>query len=620
MAVDRDAILKQAEKLLRQGKLEGAIAEYVRLVEDQPRDWNALNALGDLYARAGQADQAVAQFTKIADHLFAEGFLAKAAALYRKALKVKPDDEKTLLQLAETAARQGLNADARSSLRQLAKQRSARGDHQGALDCVLRLGSLEDADPEAQTAAAQAADTLGLKDRAAVLYQAAAAGFVKAGQLDRVKAFITREAAGDDPDLLMLAASNELQSGRVQDARATLVRLLTVAPTRRADIVALAEEIAVAGQDEAAFGCVEMVVDEAVLSGEWDSAIAALDSFTSRCPYIPALMKLVEIAIDAEQDAPMRMAQARLADAYLAAGQGGEARPIAEDLLAHDPRSEAHIYRLRRALEQVGEADIDRILERYREPAGPLEDALDLDLAELDVPAPAPEPLPERLPEPAAAAAPEPAPRRVVPPEPVDDDDPSGEVVVEQAVPAVASRAAADAPIVIDISEIDLSQALSELLAADGTGDAEPAPDLEDVFEGMRGRAARDREVADALDKYERGVRHLEAGRQQQAIADLSSAARMPMLRFAAAAKLGRLHLSRGDRDQAIEWLERAAEAPASEPEEGVAVLYELAAVLQDAGETARALAILMEIDADIASYRDVPQRIEQLRVRAGGA
>lgn len=620
MAVDRDAILKQAEKLLRQGKLEGAIAEYVRLVEDQPRDWNALNALGDLYARAGQADQAVAQFTKIADHLFAEGFLAKAAALYRKALKVKPDDEKTLLQLAETAARQGLNADARSSLRQLAKQRSARGDHQGALDCVLRLGSLEDADPEAQTAAAQAADTLGLKDRAAVLYQAAAAGFVKAGQLDRVKAFITREAAGDDPDLLMLAASNELQSGRVQDARATLVRLLTVAPTRRADIVALAEEIAVAGQDEAAFGCVEMVVDEAVLSGEWDSAIAALDSFTSRCPYIPALMKLVEIAIDAEQDAPMRMAQARLADAYLAAGQGGEARPIAEDLLAHDPRSEAHIYRLRRALEQVGEADIDRILERYREPAGPLEDALDLDLAELDVPAPAPEPLPERLPEPAAAAAPEPAPRRVVPPEPVDDDDPSGEVVVERAVPAVASRAAADAPIVIDISEIDLSQALSELLAADGTGDAEPAPDLEDVFEGMRGRAARDREVADALDKYERGVRHLEAGRQQQAIADLSSAARMPMLRFAAAAKLGRLHLSRGDRDQAIEWLERAAEAPASEPEEGVAVLYELAAVLQDAGETARALAILMEIDADIASYRDVPQRIEQLRVRAGGA
>ena len=63
MAVDREAALKRAEKLLRQGKLDGAIEEYVRLIDDQPRDWNAINALGDLYVRAGDVDRAIAQFT-----------------------------------------------------------------------------------------------------------------------------------------------------------------------------------------------------------------------------------------------------------------------------------------------------------------------------------------------------------------------------------------------------------------------------------------------------------------------------------------------------------------------------------------------------------------------------
>ena len=40
MAIDRAETLKKAEKLLRTGKLDLAIAEYVRLVEEEPRDWS----------------------------------------------------------------------------------------------------------------------------------------------------------------------------------------------------------------------------------------------------------------------------------------------------------------------------------------------------------------------------------------------------------------------------------------------------------------------------------------------------------------------------------------------------------------------------------------------------
>ena len=105
MAFDRDATLKKAEKLLRQGRLEPAIAEYVRVVEEFPRDWSTANTLGELYARAGQPLQAVGQYTRIAQHFVDEGFYPKAAALYKKILKLQPEDETTQIQLADISAR-----------------------------------------------------------------------------------------------------------------------------------------------------------------------------------------------------------------------------------------------------------------------------------------------------------------------------------------------------------------------------------------------------------------------------------------------------------------------------------------------------------------------------------
>ena len=85
------------------------------------------------------SNQAVVQFVQIADHLFAEGFFPKAAALYKKALKTRPDHEHTLLRLAEIAAAQELLADARAYLRRLWELRSERGDDGGAAECLVRL-------------------------------------------------------------------------------------------------------------------------------------------------------------------------------------------------------------------------------------------------------------------------------------------------------------------------------------------------------------------------------------------------------------------------------------------------------------------------------------------------
>ena len=62
---------------------------------------------------------------------------------------------------------------------------------------------------------------------------------------------------------------------------------------------------------------------------------------------------------------------------------------------------------------------------------------------------------------------------------------------------------------------------------------------------------------------------YLEIGMLDEAQASLETAVRSPRLRFEAAAALGRLQQRRGDNAAAIEWLERAAEAPAPDTRRG---------------------------------------------------
>jgi len=199
VAIDREDALKKAEKLLKQGKVAGAIEEYVRIVEDRPSDWNSANALGDLYLKIGQTDHAAEQFTHAADHLYGEGFFPRASAVYKKVLKVRSGDDHALWHLADIAGRNGLSLDARSYYGRLIQDRRAAGNERGAVDCVIRLGQLDDANVDARRAAARALVDRGESKPAARLLLAAADALTKAGRLD--EAFpILQEAARLAPD------------------------------------------------------------------------------------------------------------------------------------------------------------------------------------------------------------------------------------------------------------------------------------------------------------------------------------------------------------------------------------------------------------------------------------
>jgi len=141
-----------------------------------------------------------------------------------------------------------------------------------------------------------------------------------------------------------------------------------------------------------------------------------------------------------------------------------------------------------------------------------------------------------------------------------------------------------------------------------------PEPsNLDDVFRDFRDEVARQTATDKAEQHYKIALTYRDMGMIDDAVRELEQAARSPRLRFEASGLLARLLRGRGEVASAIEWFERAAEAPSPTPEAGRLLLYELGQALEEAGEQARALAVYLELQADASDYRDVATKVAQL-------
>ncbi len=452
MAIDREATLKNAEKFLRVGRLDAAIAEYARVVEDQPRDWNSANTLGDLCIRAGQLDRAVGLYRGIAEHFLAEGFYPKAAAIFKKILKTAPDDERAQLRLAEISATQGLMADAKAYYTAIANRRRQRGDVAGADEIVVRLGTLDPDDLQAGLAAARASERsnqLGVAARQyRELYEALLAKGREAEALAALADCVRCDPDAAEPGVLLPLASMDLREGRLDAARVKLDRLLASGPAGRDGVINLARSLT--SEHPAAAGlCVELAADALVASGDFATAAGLLDDLTTRVPgQVPILLKLVELCVDAGIEKVMYEAQARLADAYLASGQAAEARVIAEDLVTRQSGDPASVARLRSALEMLQVEGIDAVIAEHTSRSQSADPTEALDDVPADPPAPVTAPAPTTpAPAPVASAAPSaaapvahPAPPAPVPVAPVGHPAPPGPTTTASAPVAPAPR------------------------------------------------------------------------------------------------------------------------------------------------------------------------------------
>jgi tetratricopeptide (TPR) repeat protein len=144
--------------------------------------------------------------------------------------------------------------------------------------------------------------------------------------------------------------------------------------------------------------------------------------------------------------------------------------------------------------------------------------------------------------------------------------------------------------------------------------------DIDSVFAQLRSEASRKSTGDGAEEQMKHGTALRDAGQLDQAIQAFELASRSPRHRFQASACIARIYREREENPKAIEWFERATQAPAPTPDDGFALLYELADTHESMGETARALAVCLELVADAGDFRDVKARVSRLsQVQARG-
>ena len=121
---DRTKIESIAEKHIKKGRLDEAIAEYRKLLSGDDQDISIRNILGDLYIKANNKQKAVEEFERIADFYENNGLFSKAIAIYKRIKRLVPDNMDSSKRLAELYRDQGFSSEAKTEYLNLAKNLS----------------------------------------------------------------------------------------------------------------------------------------------------------------------------------------------------------------------------------------------------------------------------------------------------------------------------------------------------------------------------------------------------------------------------------------------------------------------------------------------------------------
>jgi tetratricopeptide (TPR) repeat protein len=328
MAFKRDSVLASAEKLLARGKYDGALKEYLRILDENPNDILVLNKVGDLYVTINRPMDSIPFFTRIAEHYSKDGFFLKAIAIYKKINKLDPSRLDVYTLLADLYHKQGLVPEARAQYQVLADYYQKQNQ---LLDAIGVYKKMAAADPNDIKIPVKLADLLtgaGRTDEALMEYGVIGSMLVKRGAVDEAVAVYQKALKIRPGDLKIV---RDLVRSLIENGNApAAVQLLKNQP-RGAETMALLAEALLAtgaldearraaegaiafedGHEEArqllckillsqrdsakAYEVVRPAVDKAVRSGEVKKAIGMIAGFLQFSPAVrPAFDKLLEL-------------------------------------------------------------------------------------------------------------------------------------------------------------------------------------------------------------------------------------------------------------------------------------------------------------------------------------
>ncbi len=111
--VDKTRVIEQAERLVKAGRIEEAIAEYKKLSTGEGADLSINNLIGDLYIQLGRLGDAVQAFQSVGSFYQSKGYHSQALAVYRKINKLDPSHVVAIVKMGDLYAAQGFTAEAK---------------------------------------------------------------------------------------------------------------------------------------------------------------------------------------------------------------------------------------------------------------------------------------------------------------------------------------------------------------------------------------------------------------------------------------------------------------------------------------------------------------------------
>lgn len=379
MATQRDKVTANAEKLVAKGKIEPAIKEYERLLDDNPNDVNTLNRIGDLWVRINRTDQAVKAFSRIADHYAKDGFFLKAIAIYKKINKLDPSKLDVYAKLADLYAKQGLAMEAKSQYQVLADYYVKHGDPASALIAYRKIAEL---DPNSINVHVKLADlysqanqtTEALKEYDRVgrmllkrgMLEEAVQVFKKALKIDPanielVESLVTTlleskdyanatsiiesalEISRANPKLVALLGRTYLAKGELPRARKTLEQGLSLNPNDSAIREGLADLYLRQNAPSEALNVMLPAIDSAAgrAGVEMLNRVLRIDQ-----SHIPTLEKLVSVYTKLNEETNILASMNSLAEAHMTRGDFDAAARVLQDLIKREPENAQHRKKL----------------------------------------------------------------------------------------------------------------------------------------------------------------------------------------------------------------------------------------------------------------------------------
>ena len=383
MALNKDKIFKAADKAIRANKIEKAIKEYETWLNENPRDWNTVRQVGNLYSRVGRRDEAIKKYALVADHFKRDGFNVRAIATHKMILRLDSHNEAAMRNLAELQAEEGLLMEAKSHFQTLVELYTKQGHKKRAAEVFKKLAEIDPQDVKIRYKYAEFLSKQGKADEASREYVGIADQFIGQGLVDEAVKILEqgRSLATSDPvlkvklaqahllhgnhapaislleevrgthpnDPVLLARLGEayLGSANMMEAESVFQKLQEVDPQNPDNTLRLADLRIAQSKFDDALQQLTVIVDREVANNEGGKAVELLQKILSKESYhVKSLLKLAEVHTILKNDSGRVMAYDSLCEAYHRAGDAEKAVHVAEQLVALEPENAQHKDRL----------------------------------------------------------------------------------------------------------------------------------------------------------------------------------------------------------------------------------------------------------------------------------